>query len=534
MTLAAQTIRYQYSGNDVTTAFSFPRKFFDNDDLIVVLTNDEGVDSVLDIDDDYTVSGEGESAGGTVTILSAPETGETLTIYRDPELAQTLDLEINGSLPVEDVEEAFDRVYACLQRLDERFDRQLQLAESDASGTLYLPLADERAGMFLGFDDDGNPIASTMLEEGAAISAYISTLVDDVTAAEARATLGFSGLLGTVASENLGIGALSSFVGVINGSLAGSVSGNALTINLKTISGNTPSSSDRVIGNFRSATAGSGTYERVDLTDALALVLTSGSDLGTANSTPFRLWIVLFNDGGTLRLGAINCLSGTNVYPLQDDILASSTAEGAAGAADSAQVIYTGTAVSAKALRVLGYMEWASGLSTKGVWDTAPSKVQMFAIGGRLPGQIVQTYFNPTGSTAAGSTVIPLDDTVPQITEGDQYVTQAITPLSKANILAIEGRLIAGLTDDGAVLALALFQDATAGALAVSAQTAGGTDAMMQVGIRHEMLASILTATTFRLRCGGSSGTVRLNGAGAARKFGGVLNSYLKVTEIMG
>ena len=158
-----------------------------------------------------------------------------------------------------------------------------------------------------------------------------------------------------------------------NGVLTASVALNALTIAIKTKAGTDPSATDPVLVTFRNAAAATGDYEVLSLTAATSFVISSGSTLGTTSATLARLWIVGFNDGGTFRLGAINL--GTTTTEIGDDVISSSTAEGGAGAADSASVFYTGTAVSSKPMRVLGYTE--STQATAGTWATAPSKVQM-------------------------------------------------------------------------------------------------------------------------------------------------------------
>lgn len=160
---------------------------------------------------------------------------------------------------------------------------------------------------------------------------------------------------------------------MVNGTLTASVALNALTIAIKTKAGADPSASDPVLVMFRNATVASGAYEVLSLTAATSLTISSGSTLGSANATLCRLWVVGFNDAGTFRLGVINL--GTTAVDIGDDVFASSTVEGGAGAADSKGVYYTGTAVSTKPMRVLGYVE--STQATAGTWATAPSKVQL-------------------------------------------------------------------------------------------------------------------------------------------------------------
>ena len=166
-----------------------------------------------------------------------------------------------------------------------------------------------------------------------------------------------------------------------NVGLVASVATSALTIALKGADGADPSATNPVHIPFRNATAATGTPTWQSVTAALSLVISSGSTMGFTSATAGRLWIVAFDDAGTIRLGAINVLNATSVYPLRDSILVSSTAEGGAGAADSAQVFYTGTAVTTKALRILGYMEWSAGLTTAGTWDIVPTTIQVSGLG---------------------------------------------------------------------------------------------------------------------------------------------------------
>lgn len=338
--------------------------------------------------------------------------------------------------------------------------------------------------------------------------------------------------IGQSSSANIAASALG--FSMTNGTLVPTNNGSALTVAVKTLAGADPSAADPVTIVFRNATAATGDYTTIALTAATSLVISSGSTMGTSNSTPFRLWIVGFNDAGTFRMGAVNCLSGTSIMPLKDDDLRSSTAEGGAGAADSAQVIYTGTAVASKAMRVLGYMDWDAGLAAAGTWSSNPTKVQLFGHGVPLPGQEVQRQRTATGATASGSVQVPLDDSIPQSGEGDQYMTQAITPTAKTNVLRITSR---GIFTSGAAtptLIASLFQDATANALASSMQSLGNGAGQTQMMVDYSMLAGTVSSTTFKYRCGASAaGTNYFNGNSGGRVMGGVANSFLDVAEIM-
>ncbi len=195
----------------------------------------------------------------------------------------------------------------------------------------------------------------------------------------------------------------------VNLGLAASVASNALTIAVKGADGNDASSTNPVLVPFRNVTIATGTPTWQSLTAALSLTISSGSTLGVTSNIAFRIWIVLFDDGGTLRLGAINCRTTTQIYPLLQGQVKSSTAEGGAGAADSAGVFYTGSAVSSKAYRILGYMEWESGLATAGTWASGPTRIVLFGPGTPLPGQVIQSARATTNSAASNNTTSYVD-----------------------------------------------------------------------------------------------------------------------------
>lgn len=318
----------------------------------------------------------------------------------------------------------------------------------------------------------------------------------------------------------------------VNASIACSVGSSELTVALKGADGNDPSSSNTVILPFRSATAGTGTITARSVTAATSIVINSTATLGTTNSTAFSLWVVAFDDGGTIRLGVINCLSGTSIYPLQQQGIASSTTED--NSSDSAHAFYTGTGVTLKPYIVLGRLIWNSGLATAGTWNAAPDVIVNMAPGVKLPGNTVQVVISQAGAVATGTTTIPADDTIPQNTEGDQYMSQAITPTVAPNVLNIEHT--GEYFNSGAVgQTVALFQDSTANALSAIYM---GKEVAANRGagrlLRYFMPAGTTSSTTFKIRSGGNAaGTTTFNGTASARIFGGVSSSTLVVREIV-
>jgi hypothetical protein len=145
---------------------------------------------------------------------------------------------------------------------------------------------------------------------------------------------------------------------------------------------------------------------------------------------------------------------------------------------------------------------------------------------------VLQQVRTETGAEASGSTSLPYDDTIPQSTEGDQYMSLAITPQSSSSRLVIEVVFNGALSTGGSLIA-ALFQDATASALAVATSVGNPVNNdSMQVVLKHNMTSGTTSSTTFKVRVGGSlGGTVTFNGASAARLFGGAFASSIIITE---
>jgi|TARA_R110000824_G_scaffold148446_1_gene318205 hypothetical protein len=107
-----------YTGDGSTTAFAFNNMFLAAGDLEVTLTIDAtGVDTIKTITTHYTVAGAGVEAGGTVTMVAAPASGETLTVRRKTAQTQSTDYTANSSFPAASHETALDRVSMLAQEL---------------------------------------------------------------------------------------------------------------------------------------------------------------------------------------------------------------------------------------------------------------------------------------------------------------------------------------------------------------------------------------------------------------------------------
>lgn len=162
MTVSSTSARVSYSGNGSTTAFAVNYYFLANNHLKVVVRSSTGVESTKVLNTDYTVSGAGNPAGGTVTMTSAPASGETLLILRTPPLTQDVDYQPNDPFPAATHEQALDKLTMEAQYLQDQLNRALKIAETDSQAlTTTVPTSTTRANKALIFDGSGGLTIST-------------------------------------------------------------------------------------------------------------------------------------------------------------------------------------------------------------------------------------------------------------------------------------------------------------------------------------------------------------------------------------
>jgi len=192
MTISSTVNRVSYSGNGSTTAFSFGYLFFSNADLKVILVvNSTGAETTKTITTHYTITGAGDASGGTVTMGTAPASGETLVIIREVGLTQGLDLVENDAFPSDLVEQELDRATMMAQQINTEVDRSFKLSDGDTSGvdtTLPTPVALKtfrwNAGL-TALEEADDPGAATTAAAASAVTA--STKADEAVASAATA-----------------------------------------------------------------------------------------------------------------------------------------------------------------------------------------------------------------------------------------------------------------------------------------------------------------------------------------------------------
>ena len=192
-------------------------------------------------------------------------------------------------------------------------------------------------------------------------------------------------------------------------------SGN-MTITLLDSEGSTPTATSGVSFQFRTRGGGTaaaglklGTTEIGRATSATTLTLDSGATLGMTNDIEATLYLYAINNGGTIELGVING------QQLDESVLHTSTALD--GTADSASTLYSDTARTSLAVRLIGRMRIT--MNAVGTYDEDPTELAIIGIGGSgSSGELAsgeKIYWQDTNQFIQGDTTsitIESDDTL--------------------------------------------------------------------------------------------------------------------------
>jgi hypothetical protein len=216
---------------------------------------------------------------------------------------------------------------------------------------------------------------------------------------------------------------------IFNAMLVESHENNSTTFELKLLTGENPSPTDPVtfitpLGVTRSVVS------------AMSLTISAGASLGiTTAKQQFRLWFVLIDDAGTIRLGVIQCRDsdfGVIGFP------AAGVLSAVANPAGSAGVFYANATVSSKPFAVLGFAEYDEGLLNAANWTVSPSRMVLHVPGSPLPGDVINDSVRQSGDYSSGSSFFEQSDTPPTYWQGDTVLEHGISPKSSFSVLEID------------------------------------------------------------------------------------------------
>lgn len=168
-------------------------------------------------------------------------------------------------------------------------------------------------------------------------------------------------------------------------------------------------------------------------------------------------------------------------------------------------------------------------ITTDDIAAAAVTSAKLAAGAGGKILQVVETSYTTSSSTIS---VIPLDSTIPQNTEGTQILSASITPSSSSNKLLIEVSLPFVDASTSLAIFVALFQDSTANALAGGMSVPASLDYSEAISFTHYMTAGTTSSTTFKVRYGPNAGTAYINRRASGETYGNICAARLIITEI--
>jgi len=158
MTISTTTIKNSFTGNASTTAFTYTFPINTTSEISVIERSTLGVETIKAEgtgSTNYGIANNG-SAGGVVTMVTAPAAGVTLILRRNTALTQETDYVANDPFPAETHEDALDKLQMQTQELQEQADRSFKISRTNTiTSSEFTDSAADRANKVLAFDAAG-------------------------------------------------------------------------------------------------------------------------------------------------------------------------------------------------------------------------------------------------------------------------------------------------------------------------------------------------------------------------------------------
>lgn len=142
--------------------------------------------------------------------------------------------------------------------------------------------------------------------------------------------------------------------------------------------------------------------------------------------------------------------------------------------------------------------------------------------------QRVHTAITGTNGTSS----IPADNTIPQISEGTSFASLAITPINSANLLVVVVNTPVGKSNSNSTAIYSMFQDSTANALSARIKSFFSGNDQEYITWVYEMTAGTTSSTTFSCRVGtADTGTWYISSSQPNYTLGGTQVGYMDIYE---
>jgi hypothetical protein len=122
----------EYAGNGTRVDFPYQERVLEEDHLVVTIVQEDGTPVATE---DYTVDGIGDDEGVTITMNTAPLTGETLRIDEDIPATQEETFPEGSKVPLQTFEDVADKQVKLVSSVKSKQKRSVQLNDGEVDVT---------------------------------------------------------------------------------------------------------------------------------------------------------------------------------------------------------------------------------------------------------------------------------------------------------------------------------------------------------------------------------------------------------------
>jgi hypothetical protein len=174
----------QYIATAGQTVFPYTFPITQDSDLVAIVGT-----NTLPTDSGYSLTGQGQSQGGTVVFATGLAGGTIVTFFRDIAIERVTQIGQNSGFSSTTFNAEYNQIYLILQQLEESISLCLQIPNTNNPAPTTTLAATAYANKYLTFDAYGNPQPAASIGTTALTAALILSLVNAQTPAEAAASV---------------------------------------------------------------------------------------------------------------------------------------------------------------------------------------------------------------------------------------------------------------------------------------------------------------------------------------------------------